>query len=73
MAKGLARVDCSPESVTILDRQSETLLASLLEKSPGIENPMPRIAYGTSMDALTPEQQKTADMLEGGIRCLDSD
>jgi len=42
---------------------ADTLLGSLLAKSPGIKNPKPDIVYGISLDALTPEQLITANKL----------
>jgi len=49
--------------VPIPDLSTDTLLGSLLAKSPGIKNPKPDIVYGISMEALTPEQLITANKL----------
>ena len=50
--------------VPIPDISTDTLLGSLLAKSPGIKNPKPDIVYGVSLDALSPQQQVTANMLK---------
>jgi hypothetical protein len=50
--------------VPIADLSSDTLLGGFLAKSPGIKNPKPDIVYGVSLDALSPEQQVTANMLK---------
>jgi hypothetical protein len=53
------RRGCAP----IPDLATDTLLGSLLAKSSGIKNPKPDIVYGVSFDALTPQQQVTANTL----------